>query len=443
MKMNRRSFLKTSSVLGAASTLSLPMRLMAAQPTSFNDYRALVCIFLYGGNDTFNTVIPFDMNSYNKYANLRQSVAVDRNRLWGTVLNPQQPLPNGEQLALHPNLGSIKPLFDQGKLAVVLNVGALVVPTSKWQYENRQVPLPPKLFSHNDQQSYWMSAAPEGAQTGWAGRMCEVVGSNSVFSKVSGSGNTVFLAGRNSGGYQVGTKGSTTIDGLQNVYNSGPARDALRSIITRHRSNNLLENEIVNITNRSIAADSQLSSAIGYYNPYSSINSLGDQLNTVARMIKARSSLGVGRQVFFVGLNGFDTHDNLNGTHPALLQKLGDAMATFYQQTVEMGIQDNVTSFTMSDFGRTITTNGDGSDHGWGSHHFVMGGAVAGGRFYGENPQLDLNGPNFVDGGRLLPTTSIDQYGGTLARWFGVDSEWLQMVFPSARNFGNSTLGFV
>jgi uncharacterized protein (DUF1501 family) len=317
------------------------------------------------------------------------------------------------------------------------------------QYNARSVPLPPKLFSHNDQQSVWQSDLPEGALSGWGGRMGDLILSGnggSLFSCISVTGNSVFLTGNNVVQYQVGSSGPVAITGIQRtLFGSAAAQSALRTLITAPRTH-LFEEAYSTITRRSIEAESTLTAALASLPPlataFAADNPLALQMQMVARLIAARQRFGLKRQVFMVSLGGFDLHDLLMENHPALLGRVAGAMASFQAAVEELGVASQVTTFTASDFGRTLSSNGDGSDHGWGAHHFVMGGAVAGRRFYGKAPALAVNGPDDVGQGRLLPSTSVDQYAATLARWFGISATDLPSIVPRIGAFDAADLGY-
>lgn len=455
----RRAFLQRLghlSVAGAAAPWALNLAAIG-EAAAFNasDYKALVCVFLYGGNDHGNTLIPYDAAGHAEYAKVRAGLAIGRDALAATALAPQ--LAGGRQFALSPHLSALKPLFDAGRLAVQLNVGPLVVPTSLAQYQARSVPLPPKLFSHNDQQSLWQSSQPEGSVRGWGGAIGDLALSsngNALFTCLSVSGNAVFLAGREALPYQIGASGAIAINGITRpLYSSGACSAALQTLITQPRTQ-VLENEYNRITARSIGAQQILSGALagtpGFdtqlpaTDPASGLAApLNAQLRIVARLISARQTLGMKRQVFMVALGGFDTHDGLPDRHPRLLQQVGAAMAGFQDAVDSIGASASVTTFTASDFGRTLSSNGNGSDHGWGAHHFVMGGAVRGGAYYGSAPQIALGGPEDTGQGRLLPTTSVDQFAATLAGWFGATDTELPLVVPNIGNYGVRNLGFL
>ncbi|TXI89217.1 MAG: DUF1501 domain-containing protein, partial [Burkholderiaceae bacterium] len=356
------------------------------------------------------------------------------------------------EYALAPELAPLLPLFNEGKMGVLLNVGSLVQPTSKTQYTNRSVPLPPKLFSHNDQQSVWQSSSPEGASSGWGGRMGDLFAAsngNATFTCVNVSGNAVYLAGKQAVQYQITPSGSVPFSALSSpLYGSTNCSDVLRQLVTQTRTH-LFENEYSRVTARSIDADAILTEALAnapvVKTEFPANNNLADQLHMVARMIAAGPALGAKRQVFFVSMGGFDTHDGLVTEHPGLLKNVADAMAAFYNASVELGVANQVTSFTASDFGRTLTGNNDGSDHGWGSMHFMLGGAVKGKQYYGIAPLVANNDDDDVGQGRLLPTTAVEQYAATLGSWLGISDSGLLDLLPNLKNFDASKrhLGFL
>lgn len=452
--LSRREFLKRTSALsiaGAAAPFALNLAAIGeAAAATATDYKALVCVFMYGGNDYANTLVPYDIDSYNRYNNFRSAIAIPRANLDSNVLTPLAALPDSRQYALAPELKDLIPIFNAGQMAVLLNVGTLVQPTSKAEYLAKSVPLPPKLFSHNDQQSVWQSSSPEGSTKGWGGRMGDLFAAsngNATFTCVSASGSAVYLAGNTTIPYQVSSNGSISINAIKsNLFGSMACADALRASITA-ASNHLYEAELATITSRSIDADVQLKSALAGVNEfatqYPTDNSLAAQLKMVAKMIAARDSLGSKRQVFFVSLGGFDTHDGILDVHPTLMDKVGTALNAFHSTMMELGVGNQVTAFTASDFGRTLTTDGDGSDHGWGSMHFVLGGAVNGRNYYGTAPVIASDGPDDVGQGRLLPNLSVDQLGATLAKWFGVSDSELTTVLPNISNYTMKNVGFM
>ena len=452
---SRRAFLQRASALsmaGAAAPWALNLAAMGeAAAATATDYKALVCVFLYGGNDYGNTLVPYDTPSYNLYQGMRPTLAYSQATLAPTVLAPSIALPGARQYALAPELAPLLPLFASNRMGVMLNVGTLIQPTTKTQYTNASVPLPPKLFSHNDQQSVWQSSSPEGAASGWGGRMGDlfVAGNgNATFTCVNVSGNAVFLSGGTAVQYQVSTSGPVAFNGLAApLFGSAACTTALQSLVTASRSH-LFENEYTRVAARSISAGGVLTAALAtapaIATPFPAGNALADQLQFVARMITTAATTSTKRQVFFVSIGGFDTHDSLASIHPGLLTTVADALTAFHQSTIELGVASQVTTFTASDFGRTLTAD-VGSDHGWGSMHFMLGGAVNGGRFYGTAPVVANNGPDDVGQGRLLPSTGVDQYAATLGKWFGISDTDLLTVLPNLGNYDVSqrNLGFV
>jgi uncharacterized protein (DUF1501 family) len=464
---SRRAFLRRSAQLaftGAALPTALNLAAMG-EAAAFNapsgTYKALVCVFLYGGNDYANTVVTYDDPSYNAYNTIRGEVALAK-----STLLPLDALQGARQYAFHPNMPGLAGLFNAGQAAVQLNVGPLVVPVNKDQYEgdNRSTyPLPPKLFSHNDQQSIWQSSSPEGSTIGWGGNIGDLAlssNTNSLFTCVSVTGNAVFLAGDSALAYQVSSGGAVKIDSVtNNVYGSSAVKSAVAKLVQDARSH-VLENEYNTVTKRAIGAEGTITAGINkgdaaatsgklvaFTQDMTDRNSLAAQLKMVARLIAARSDLGTRRQVFFVSLGGFDLHDDLVSSHVRNMTRVDEAMKAFFDATVALGVAQDVTAFTASDFGRTLTSNGDGSDHGWGNHHLVVGGAVKGKALYGYAPPLSVGDTAnaedqwHVGQGRLLPTTSVDQYAATLATWFGVEAGELDGILPSLRNFGGSQSG--
>jgi uncharacterized protein (DUF1501 family) len=463
----RRVVLQRAMQLGAMG-VATPLAINLAgigEAAAFDstDYKALVCIFMYGGNDYANTVVPYDPANYALYHQIRAGaggeeqagIALARAALAPTALTPNngQVLTDNLQYALAPQLAGLKSIWDAGRLAVQLNVGPLIQPTTLAQYQstNRVAnPLPPKLFSHNDQQSVWQTNGTEGSTIGWGGRLGDIAMSsnatNSLLTCISASGNAVFVAGENALQYQISPNGAIRVNGLtQSPYGSTALRDALNSLISR-TSTHVFENEYAIVTRRSMEMEGVVNGALAGVNPTTNFgtgNPLANQLKIVARLIGARAALGMRRQVYFVSLGGVDNHNLLMQDHPNLMTRVNAAMSAFYAATVELGVADKVTTFTASDFGRTLSSNADGSDHGWGSHQFVMGGAVNGGRFYGTAPHVSIQTTDQVGQGRLLPTTSVDEFAATLARWFGCNTGELPGILPNVGNFTNTDLGFV
>ncbi|MFM8795999.1 MAG: DUF1501 domain-containing protein, partial [Betaproteobacteria bacterium] len=455
-RSTRRAFVQRMGQLGlagAAAPWALNLAAMseaAAQSSTANDYKALVCVFLYGGNDHYNTIVPFDDINHANYQRVRSGITLQRSALTANALpigtgeglaSTVNGMAPGRQVALAPELSGLIPIFNKGELGVIFNIGTLVQPTTKAQYTAASVPLPPKLFSHNDQQSVWQSSNPEGATSGWGGRMGDLFLSSNgrtTFTCVNASGNAVFMSGREAVQYQVSTAGAVAMRGLgAPLFGSQACSAALRELVTAPHTH-LMRSEYARVTSRALEAQVALSSALAGIRPLQTVfpaGTLSQQLQMVARMIASRDQLSVKRQVFFVSLGGFDLHDYLLTQHPGLMSQLGESLKSFHAAMGELGVAQQVTTFTASDFGRTLTSNGDGSDHGWGSHHFVMGGAVQGGRFYGRYPDVAVNGPDDVGQGRLLPTTGVDQLAATLATWMGVNASDLPLVVPNIGNY--------
>jgi uncharacterized protein (DUF1501 family) len=511
--MDRRHLLRLGgalSALGVGAPFALQLAAAgSAAGQSAPDYKALVCVFLFGGNDSHNTVLATDSDSWGRYFATRNTGTdpiallpvgtaptpvgqvnpvtgrvsdLGSPEAWGGVLpitpKTAQAVPEGtnassRSFALHPFLGPLQTLFGQGRLAILANVGALIQPTSKTQYQAKSVAIPTSLFSHNDQQSTWQALSTEGARTGWGGRFADLTasmnGANSLFTAVSTAGNAVFLSGQSVVQYQLstGAQPAVVINGQQgtSLFGSALGPSRVKDLITDTSLTSNFAADYSAVVARSINAATTVNSAFtqgvvtgvpaapAYTNPLTQrveTNTLALQLQTVARMIAAGSSLGVKRQVFFVSLGGWDTHDFQNNTQPNLLAKVAQALSYFDGALSNIGGLDRrgqVTTFTASDFSRSFTTNGDGTDHAWGAHHFIMGGAVNGGDIYGQYPTLgvDVGGFNNPDNinGALIPTTSVDQYGATLGRWFGVSGSDIDVIFPRLRNFATRDLGFV
>lgn len=447
----RRTFLRQASSLTALAGTPFAVNLLAAGAASAQtatDYKALVCVFLQGGNDQSNTVVPRSGTGYTTYQQARPTLALPAANL--LTISPTGY--NGNPLGLHPSLAALQPLFNQQRVALMANVGTLAVPISKtqWNSGSPTVAVPSQLFSHSDQQGAWQTGLPDrSSQTGWQGRMGDLLAStynpgSQVSIAMSVAGNNLMQAGSSTIQYQLTTDGAVRVSALDGLYGSGAGATAVRRLMADARTE-LLDNELIKISRRAIDTEAVVSNALRGVNVTTAFpqTGLGQQLQMVARMIAARGALGQRRQVFFVQQGGYDFHDNLLTDHAARLTELGDAMAAFYQSTVALGVANQVTSFTASDFGRALQHNGRGSDHGWGGHHFVMGGAVQGNRVYGSFPTVALNGPEDSGQGRLIPTTSVDEYAATLCRWFGVSLSNLPLVLPNIGRFASRDLGFL
>ncbi len=465
MTTSRRNFLRGAGALpllasgGIAATLSN----FAAHAIDVTGYKALVCVFLKGGLDNHDTIIPFDTASYNRYAEIREDLVDDtptRERNLLLELNPVNGAAFGSRrFALPPELGQLHALFESGAAAIVGNVGPLVEPTTQTQFRERSVSLPPRLFSHNDQQSTWMALSPEGARIGWGGQFADraiLANANATpaFTAVATGSTDVFLAGEIAQQYRNQLGGPASFRELEQSRLLGEGRrseiapDLLREHFRAQSGarSNLFEQDIAAISQRSVDVNEQYVSALETTAPVATTfpdTRLGRQLAAVAETIALRSQLGISRQVFFVTIGGFDTHSGQAGRLPGLQIQIAEAIAAFYNATIELGVRDSVTTFTASDFGRTLNINGDGTDHGWGAHHFVVGGAVDGQTIFGDLPVSDFDHAQDAGNGRLIPTTSVEQYAASLGRWFGLNDTELMQILPGLQNFPSGPPPFV
>jgi uncharacterized protein (DUF1501 family) len=427
----------------------------AAAPQS--DYKALVCLFLAGGNDANNLVVPTDAATYAAYAAGRGALSLPQN----AVLPVTPRTSDGRTWGIHPAMTELRDLFNQGQFAVLANVGTLAHPMTKAQYLNGSVPRPSQLFSHNDQQVEWQSSiADKPFVTGWGGRLADLTNAFNANNRISMSitlnGQNSFQVGKNIDQYAVGTTGAIALTGSGTGTSVNGLRTAALNDALALQNANLFETAFGGLTTGALSASSLISSVITGASPFTTLfnatnnTSLAQQLHMVARLVNAQQALNLKRQIFFVRVGGWDLHDNqvtagatTSGAHANLLRDVSRSMFAFHSALTQIGAQNQVTTFTASDFGRTYNTNGDGSDHGWGSHHFVMGGAVRGGDIYGKMPTFAIDGPDDTGRGRWIPTTSVDEYAGTLAKWFGVSATDLPVVLPNIGRFAKPDLGFM
>jgi uncharacterized protein (DUF1501 family) len=393
-------------------------------------------------------LVPNTPAEYSAYANSRQNLAIPQSELLPiTPASTQTP-----DFGLHPSMSGIHGLFNAGDAALVANVGPLIEPTDKDQFFNRSVALPPQLFSHNDQQDQWTSLRGNvSSKTGWAGRMADLirtgVADQQMATNASLFGANLFQSADETVAYVMGPNGPVQFEGFSTDPNSilFEQRAAFRRIVEAQYGT-VYERGYAEVQRRAINAADTVSAAIDsapLINTAFPESQLGAQLNTVARLIAVRDQLQMTRQVFFVAAGGFDSHDNQQQDQPGLLGGISEAIAAFHTATVELGVASNVTTFTQSDFGRTLTSNGDGTDHAWGGNQLVVGGAVNGRQLYGRYPLLEIGGAEDVAGGRMIPSTSADQYAATLARWFGIPEADLDVVAPNLPNFAARDLGFM
>jgi uncharacterized protein (DUF1501 family) len=418
-----------------------------AQATTANDYRALVAVFMFGGNDGNNMLIPLDTASFDDYTRGRGALALNRGSL--APINPTNT--SSRPFALHGSMTALAQLFGEDKAAAIANVGPLVKPTTRAQWQNDDSFSPPNLFSHSDQQNQWQSGTAEaGTRTGWGGRIADQIaalnGTQNIATAIAVNGRSFFQQGTSVAPYAVSPSGYFGFESYD-PKSSEAVSIAFGEMIRLPRKH-LFDVAWNDVIKRGIDTQQVFQNALENATPLATQfpqTGLGDQLRTIARLIAARNALGVKRQVYFASIGGFDTHgeDQLND-QAELLGNVSNSMAAFYRATVELGVANNVTAFTMSDFGRDLPANGNrGSDHGWGSHHLVVGGAVQGNKLYGTFPTLRVNGPDDTTGGRWIPTTATEQYAATLARWFGLSSVEIANAFPALSRFPGGLLGFV
>ena len=458
MSLNRRGFLKgagqlvgTRSALGMLGSALSSFELMAAQD---QDYKAIVCVYLLGGMDNYDTLLPYDKASYKEYVKLRPSLMSrygnDRARGKLLPLKPDDDRAHGHRaFALPPEMPHLSRLFNQGNGAVIANVGPLLAPTHARAFEDESVALPQRLFSHNDQQAAWLMGSANQTRQGWGGMFADtfigpqanaLMNTNPEFSVITTGGFDAFLTGNKATPFQVNPEGPQDIYALE-AMDDNPQ---LRQILTQHLSasypelEHLAEQDMANSFNQSHASNKAYKQAIKRFDNIKTLFEEGDlsaQLKVVAQTIAARDQLGVKRQVFVVGIDGFDTHSDQANELPQLQAELDLGIANFYASLGTMGLTQNVTLFTASEFGRTLSVNEDGTDHGWGGHQFVVGGAVKGKRIYGQIPEIAYGHDLDAGNGRLIPTLSIEQMAEPIGRWFGLDDTALAKALPSLNRF--------
>jgi uncharacterized protein (DUF1501 family) len=447
--MKRRDFLQHAGALAGTAALG-QLGAFAAHAASASDYKALVCVYLYGGNDANNTIVPLDTAGYANYAQTRSYLALPQSQLLPLAVAGGTPL-----YGLHPALPGLQSLWASGNLAVVANVGTLVQPLSKTQYLSTTTAKPENLFSHIDQQHQWQaSISTASSNSGWGGRLTDQLATlnanSSVPPMISTGGNNLFVTGAASQALVIPISGSFGLKGFSNDSIDAARRSALAELLNVDQDINLTQ-----------AAQAVMSSALtssAILNPILTTTSaalsgrftgltsnFSQQLLAIAKVIEARSALGASRQVFLVQLGSFDTHTNQLNTQQTLFSQLDAGLTAFHGAMADIGAGTSVTSFTLSDFSRNFLPNtGGGTDHAWGSHPLVIGDAVNGGTIYGTMPTLQLSGPDDAsDLGRWIPTIAVDQFAATLATWFGADATALAAVLPNLSAFSPSTLGFI
>lgn len=448
--ISRRRFLGQAScaAVGSASLLSALLNLRMAStaaaeslPVSYedDDYKALVCLFFSGGIDSYNMLVPRG-EAYNEYAAVRGRLALPEE-----VLLPINPLNDARRpLGVHPGLASMNHLFNQGQAAWLANVGTMIEPVTREHYQNGTARLPLGLFSHSDQIRQWQTSVPQSTgAVGWGGRTADLLASLNDNQKISMNisvvGSNVWQSGNKVFEYAITPNGSVARDSYNEPWGANPARS---TGIDKHLDQtylNLFERTFAKVSRDAIDSHHEFSAAVDAQPELQTVfpanNNLAGQLRMVARTIAAHRALGFKRQTFMVQVDGWDHHDEVMGPMADMVPLVSDAIAAFYQSLEELGKQDQVTLFTGSDFGRTLTTNGQGSDHAWGGNHLVVGGAVRGNRIYGSYPDLYIGNPLDTGRGRLIPSTSVDAYFAELALWFGVPASELETVLPNINNF--------
>lgn len=471
-KLNRRQFLNHSgktavsaaalsstafsatALLGTAQlgAMSAASASTLSQNESSNDYKAMVCVLLAGGADSFNILVPTDNTHYQQYATTRSDIALSQSSL--LALNNAQN--NGQTLGLHPQLSGLQGLYNQGKMAFLSNVGTLVEPTSTQALQNHTAKLPLGLYSHSDQISQWQTALPDvRSGTGWGGRIADILSSQNsnqrVSMSISASGANEFQAGRVSDFYSIVPGENPTPSLLNSLQEKTELDTAVEEMYQNNGFSNLFRRSYSKLFNESVSANAEFASALQAGQPLTTNfgnDEFSQQMRVIARTIAANQLLGMRRQTFFVTYGGWDHHDEVINAMNGMLKPLNDGLAAFQSAIAELGLENNVTTFTTSDFARTLSSNGRGSDHAWGGNAMILGGAVKGGSVYGTYPSLTLGNPLDTGRGVLMPTTSLDEYFGELALWFGVAPGALADILPNiGRFYSTSTstrpLGFM
>ncbi|MEE9321242.1 MAG: DUF1501 domain-containing protein [Granulosicoccus sp.] len=451
---SRRRFLRTGTqvIAGAGLALGADPALTLAQAAdggldTNGDYRALVCVYLQGGCDGFSLLVPTGNAEYHAYASSRGQLAISRNNL----IELDDLTGNSPPAGLHTSASALQPLFNDGRLAMIANIGNLVEPTSKEAYENGSAIVPTQLFSHSDQEIQWQQLQGRNrGQEGWGALAADYLSayqSRDYLTSISLAGSNYWQAGTGQRPFSMTESGVLKYAGLGQVSDwERPRTEAFKRVLDLPRRH-VFTRAYADLQKRAMSITTELGAVLesnaGLLGESPIENELAAKLGMVAQLIAAQDKLGMRRQIFYVRMTGFDVHDNQNREQPELFAQLAEALAYFQDALDELGQSENVTTFTASDFGRSLTSNGDGTDHGWGNHLMAMGGAVRGGRIYGTMPRLEVDGPDSVHNGRILPTLSASQYASTLLRWLGLDDSQLDHVLPNLGNFPTRDLGFM
>jgi len=469
---NRRQFITRSTLGFAGASMGLSvLGARSAFAANTGGYKALVGIMLKGGMDNNDTVLPVDESSYAALKAIRPGIFSDyssdapessRNRENILALNPTNETRfSGRKFGLPQELSNIYNLFESGDAAIVGNVGPLLEAANQADFEAGRVELPKRIFSHNDQQSTWMALDSEGARLGWGGKFADAVlssdpASNPLYAAVTATSPDVFLAGQNARAFRVPEIGrDISLHALSRRWylGWGEDRDAAREKLSKYfrksefEHQNIFRNDVARSVGRGIENQLAFSIRVAEATPLTTVfpnTSIGRQLGGVAQAMSLRAGLGVSRQVFYAATGGYDTHDNQATDLPARHRELDEAVSAFHSAMIELGLWNDVILFTMSDFGRSMVENGDGCDHGWGGHHFVMGGSIRGKEIYGDIPEVDPGHPQYTASrARLIPTTSVEQHAAALGGWFGLDAGELDQIFPNLSRFDRTALNFV
>ena len=463
--ISRRGILQGSAAIGFTSATGLLGGMGRAYAADTSGYKALVCLFLKGGMDSVDTILPTDVESHAALAEGRKDIfssyrvgsgdsSRDRENILG--LSTERDF-GGRSFGLPRELSPLHDLYTRGRMAVVGNVGPLVEPTTRDAMDKQTVELPPRLFSHNDQQSLWMSGGLEGKRFGWGGAFADRVapsnGLGLTFASVTAGPPEGFLNASRTKQYPGRLNGPVRLEVIDNIYRVGRNRDAARARLAEHfastsaTSDNVLRRDLaasnaVTQSNNAIFKEA-ITGATEFTTAFPDTD-IGKQLRTIAKIISIRGVLGANRQVFYAEKGGFDTHNDQSGNLPRRHREIAEAVVAFNAAMVELGLDESVTLFTGADFGRTGLGNGNGTDHGWGGHQFVVGGAVKGGEIYGGIPAYDFGLQSYTKSrGRLIPDVSVDQYASTLGRWFGLADDEMADALPNLGNFATKDLGFM
>lgn len=444
----RRKFLNLGckTILGAGLLSSTAARLANAQTD--DHYRALVCINLNGGNDGFNMLVPSGGAAYQEYRDSRGHLAVGA----ADLLSLAPATPNTTAVGLSPYMAQLKPLFEHGHVAFQANVGTLVEPATPDDVRNESVRLPEQLFSHHDQARQWQKIDHHHHwNSGWGARTADVFAATQPYpnlAAISLVGSNEWQSGGEQSAFTISSDGVPSYSGMQDLSEDSwqlPRRQAFIELLHQDYEN-VFERSYAQLQTRALVLSTNVGAALDrlgeLQTPTPQNNPLAQQLAMVAKLVAIKDEFRMTRQLFYVDLHGFDTHDDQLRVQPYLYSQLAEALAYFHQALQELNQLDNVVSFTSSDFGRTVSSNGDGTDHGWGNHHIVMGGAVHGADIYGTMPRLAVKGPDDYRNGRIVPTTAVSQYAAAHLRWLGLDDSEINTLLPSLKNFPSTGPAF-